>query len=61
MRGTGEMWIDVRDNGAGMESGKKTNGASFGLKMVHTLIRELKGKIDVQARPGTAYRIQIPL
>jgi two-component sensor histidine kinase/Flp pilus assembly protein TadD len=58
----GEVRIDVRDNGVGMGPQKTREGSgSFGLKMVNMLIKELKGKVDVEIQGGTAYRIVLPL
>ncbi|MCD9015431.1 tetratricopeptide repeat-containing sensor histidine kinase [Parachryseolinea silvisoli] len=58
----GEVQIDVRDNGVGMGPQKTREGAgSFGLKMVNMLIKELKGKVDVETQAGTAYHIVLPL
>ncbi len=58
----GEVRIDVRDNGVGMGPKKTREGSgSFGLKMVNMLIKELKGKVDVETQAGTAYRIVLPL
>jgi two-component sensor histidine kinase len=56
------LTIAVRDNGSGMDQQKMQSGTvSFGLKMVHTLIRELKGKLDITSQNGTAFLIQLPL
>ena len=58
----GEVSIDVRDNGVGISPQKTREGsASFGLKMVKMLIKELKGKVDVETQAGTAYHIVLPL
>jgi two-component sensor histidine kinase/predicted negative regulator of RcsB-dependent stress response len=58
----GEVRIDVVDNGVGMGPQKTREGSgSFGLKMVNMLIKELKGKVDVETQAGTAYRIVLPL
>jgi two-component sensor histidine kinase len=58
----GEVSIDVRDNGVGISPQKTREGSgSFGLKMVKMLIKELKGKVDVETQAGTAYHIVLPL
>ncbi len=57
-----ELKIELRDNGKGMATSETDDGTgSFGLKMVNTLIKELKGKITVAVQPGTAYTLQLPL
>ena len=57
----GALMIQVRDNGKGMPEPKKDAPVSFGLKMVNTLIRELRGSLDVTATKGTTYILNIPL
>ena len=57
-----ELKIELRDNGKGMVTSETDDGTgSFGLKMVNTLIKELKGKITVAVQSGTAYTLQLPL
>lgn len=57
-----ELKIELRDNGKGMtKSENNDNTGSFGLKMVNTLIKELKGKITIATQQGTAYTLQLPL
>jgi len=55
------LMIQVRDNGQGMTEQKKGAPTSFGLKMVNTLTRELRGKLAVSASQGTTYVLNIPL
>ncbi len=57
----GALLIQVRDNGRGMPEPKKDAPVSFGLKMVNTLIRELRGNLAVTANNGTTYILNIPL
>ncbi len=57
----GALMIQVRDNGKGMPEPKKDEPVSFGLKMVNTLIRELRGNLAVTANKGTTYILNIPL
>ncbi|HEY9046839.1 MAG TPA: tetratricopeptide repeat protein [Ohtaekwangia sp.] len=54
--------LEISDNGSGFEdsAGKKTTGA-FGLKMVKTLLKELKGKLDMNTDKGTSFTLDIPL
>lgn len=59
--GGGTLVIQVRDNGTGMPEPKKGAVVSFGLKMVNTLIRELRGNLAVTVSEGTAYVLNIPL
>jgi len=57
-----ELEIKVGDNGMGMPIEKyQEDYQSFGLKMVNILIRELKGKLEVNTKEGTNYTLQLPL
>ncbi|MBT1688270.1 tetratricopeptide repeat-containing sensor histidine kinase [Dawidia soli] len=61
-QGADEIRIDVRDNGVGISPQKTREGSgSFGLKMVKMLIKELKGRVDVEIQAGTVYQIVLPL
>lgn len=57
----GALMIQVRDNGKGIPEPKKDAPVSFGLKMVNTLIRELRGSLAVTGNNGTTYILNIPL
>lgn len=56
-----ELSIRIRDNGTGMppEDGKQRK--TFGMKIVTTLIKELKGSLDVKSENGTTYDLHIPI
>jgi two-component sensor histidine kinase len=56
-----ELMVEVSDNGMGISRDATQEPHSFGLKMVNTLITELKGKLTVTATKGTAYVLQIPI
>jgi two-component system, sensor histidine kinase PdtaS len=56
-----QMNIKIADNGSGMAlpvEDISTN--SFGLKMVSTLVKELKGTLQTQTENGTIFIIQFP-
>ncbi|HTJ53238.1 MAG TPA: tetratricopeptide repeat protein [Cyclobacteriaceae bacterium] len=57
-----ELVLELRDNGIGISENKREQTSqSFGLKMVDTLIKELKGKLLLINDSGTVYFIHIPL
>jgi len=53
-----EYWLLIRDDGIGL-SGKQDfeNSASFGLKLVNTLVKQLDGIIEAVSSGGTEFRI----
>jgi two-component sensor histidine kinase len=55
-----ELNIQIQDNGGGIgitDPKRKT----FGMKMVSTLIKELKGTLNVKSENGTTYVLNIPI
>lgn len=69
------VWAEVRDTGKGIEpevlphifepffsTKSETQGVGLGLSMVYGIIREHKGRIDVDSEPGqwTRFRITLP-
>ena len=55
----GHIHVEVSDNGKGMPEGGPN--ASFGMKLVRSLGRQLHGEIEWQnATPGTRVRVSIP-
>lgn len=56
-----ELDICIRDNGAGMQAVDGKQRKTFGMKIVSTLIKELKGNLDVKSDNGTTYHLQIPI
>lgn len=57
-----ELMLQITDNGPGIpEAARQETPQSFGLRMVKTLTRELKGKISVQSYTGTTFTLQIPV
>lgn len=55
----GHVHVEVSDNGKGMPGGGPN--ASFGMKLVRSLGRQLHGEIEWQdAAPGTRVRVSIP-
>ncbi len=53
-----EYWLLIRDDGIGL-NGKQDfeNSASFGLKLVNTLVKQLDGIIEAVSSGGTEFRI----
>ncbi len=57
-----KMELEVRDNGKGLATGPEAKAPqSFGLRMVNLLVRQLKGRYEVDSRSGTAYTLTLPL
>ncbi|MET0393029.1 MAG: tetratricopeptide repeat protein [Chitinophagaceae bacterium] len=54
----GHMLLTIADNGRGV-SVPADPSRSFGMKLVHTLVEQLNGTLQLQQDNGTAYRIQI--
>lgn len=53
--------ILIRDNGAGISEADEKQRRTFGMKIVHTLIKELKGNVNVRSDNGTTYELTIPI
>jgi two-component sensor histidine kinase len=58
--GTHALIVLIQDNGSGMPENIESS-SSFGLKMVRTLVKELKGKMTIKLETGTQILLQIPL
>lgn len=58
---TNELNICIQDNGAGMPPVDDKQRKTFGMKIVSTLIKELKGNLNVKSENGTTYNLQIPI
>lgn len=56
-----ELDICIQDNGAGMPPGDERQRKTFGMKIVSTLIKELKGSLNVETQNGTTYHLHIPI
>lgn len=53
-----EYWLLIRDNGIGLSSKiDLENSASFGLRLVHTLVKQLDGMIEIVNKGGIEFRI----
>ena len=68
------VWVSLADTGAGIPEEKlnrvfepyfttKKKGSGLGLLIVHRIVRDHAGKIDVESKPGegTTFRILLPL
>lgn len=60
LNGTQGLQLLIGDNGSGMPDNIETS-ESFGLKMVKTLVKELRGKMTMATDGGTQILLQIPL
>ena len=56
-----ELNICIQDNGAGMPAVDEKQRKTFGMKIVTTLIKELKGSLNVRSENGTTYDLHIPI
>jgi len=56
-----ELNICIQDNGAGMPPVDEKQRKTFGMKIVSTLIKELKGSLNVKSENGTTYDLHIPI
>jgi two-component sensor histidine kinase len=52
--------LDIRDNGAGFNNSESEQSKSFGMELIHTLVKQIKGKIEINSEVGTNYKIKIP-
>ena len=59
--GIHELNIRIRDNGGGIPPIDEKQRKTFGMKIVSTLIKELKGSLDVKSEDGTTYDLHIPI
>ena len=51
----------VADTGQGLPAGfDYQKAASLGLKLVHGLVRQLRGTIDITSKPGTTVKVRFP-
>lgn len=57
----GELNISIQDNGSGMPPEDEKQRKTFGMKIVTTLIKELKGSLNVKTDNGTTYDLHIPI
>ncbi len=56
-----ELNISISDNGKGIPVSDETQRKTFGMKIVSTLIKELKGNLRVTTDNGTTYDLHIPI
>ncbi|MDQ2656496.1 MAG: sensor histidine kinase, partial [Bacteroidota bacterium] len=56
-----ELNIRIHDNGGGMPAVDEKQRKTFGMKIVSTLIKELKGSLNVKNENGTTYNLNIPI
>jgi PAS domain S-box-containing protein len=55
---TGEFTLVIADNGAGLPAGlDPVKADSLGIQLVNTLVRQLKGNIEIGRSSGTAFKI----
>jgi two-component system, sensor histidine kinase PdtaS len=57
-----DIHVEVKDNGAGVPDGFDLESAqSFGLRMIRTFTRELRGKLAVHNQNGACFMLNIPI
>lgn len=59
--GIHELNIRIKDNGGGLPVADGKRRKTFGMKIVSTLIKELKGSLNVKSENGTTYELHIPI
>lgn len=60
-RQDGEYVLQVTDDGVGLPPDvDPLNTTTLGLKLVTTLVGQIKGSLDIRIRPGTLFRIAFP-
>lgn len=68
----GFLYLSVADNGVGLsESARKWfrtrddhrsfSGSNFGMLVIHSLVEQVDGLLDIESGTGTTYRITVPL
>ncbi len=56
-----KIYLEVRDNGIGLQpEDSPAGGAGLGLQLVHSLIEQIEGKIQVESKDGTRFQIVFP-
>ena len=53
------LQLDIIDNGIGFDHKKVTTSHSFGLDLLNTLVKQLKGSIEKKQKKGTHWSIKI--
>lgn len=53
------LQLDIIDNGIGFDHEKVTTSHSFGLDLLNTLVKQLKGSIEKKQKKGTHWSIKI--
>ncbi len=57
-----ELKLSVSDDGVGLPADLDvTQSPSLGLRLVHSLVGQLQGRIDIRRSPGTVFEVSFPL
>ena len=57
-----QVHLMVRDNGCGIPEGIDVSTTkSMGLRLVHMMVKQLKGKLEINRKKGTEFKITFPL
>ena len=59
--GRSKLRLTLSDNGKGMDELNTGTGASFGLKLVNLMARQLNSSLTVQNNAGTSYQIEFDI
>jgi two-component system, sensor histidine kinase PdtaS len=57
---TGELYLTVHDNGKGIDNTPSAE-TTFGMKMTHSLVKQLQGTISFENRNGCFVSVAVPL
>ncbi|MFI5139778.1 MAG: hypothetical protein ACHQIM_18290, partial [Sphingobacteriales bacterium] len=57
--GKSKLLLRLRDNGKGISDVHKKNGASFGIKLVNLMARQLNSSLIVKNDKGAFYQMEI--
>ena len=55
-----DMILEYQDNGVGFNKDKMWDAGHQGMNLIHLLIAELKGTIDIEINRGTIFTIKLP-
>lgn len=56
-----QLVLTIRDNGVGIQAEHQDKDGGFGIKMVKSLLKELKGELSLNSDKGTIIELTIPL
>jgi two-component system, NarL family, sensor kinase len=54
-----QVWLTVRDDGVGFDTGAPAAGGSFGLRGLKSLVEDGGGSVDVESTPGAGTTVRL--